>query len=125
MEHESFEDVEIATYINENYIPIKVDREERPDIDAIYMAAVHALAGRGGWPMTVIMTPTREPFFAGTYFPPRKGVRGSRRGFIDILQEFSLSYQREPEKLLQQAKSVSQRVARQMQQRNQCSKKKL
>ena len=119
MEHESFEDVEIATYINENYIPIKVDREERPDIDAIYMAAVHALAGRGGWPMTVIMTPTREPFFAGTYFPPRKGVRGSRRGFIDILQEFSLSYQREPEKLLQQAKSVSQRVARQMQQRDQ------
>ena len=119
MEHESFEDVEIATYINQNYIPIKVDREERPDVDAVYMASVHALAGRGGWPMTVIMTPTREPFFAGTYFPPRKGVRGSRRGFIDILQEFAISYQREPEKLLEQAKSVSQRIARQMQQRGQ------
>ena len=119
MEHESFEDEDIAKYMNENYITIKVDREERPDVDAIYMAAVHALAGRGGWPMTVIMTPNREPFFAGTYFPPRKGVRGSRRGFIDILQEFSLSYQREPEKLLQQAKTVSQRVANQMGQRRQ------
>ncbi|MBJ80429.1 MAG: thioredoxin domain-containing protein [Myxococcales bacterium] len=118
MEHESFEDLEIAKFINENYIPIKVDREERPDVDAIYMSAVHALAGRGGWPMTVIMTPDREPFFAGTYFPPRAGVRGSRRGFIDILHEFSTAYKQDPNQILKKAKTVSQRIAKQMQQQD-------
>ncbi|MCP3898483.1 MAG: thioredoxin domain-containing protein, partial [Desulfobacteraceae bacterium] len=66
MEEESFEDVEIATYINQNYIAIKVDREERPDIDAIYMSAVQAITGRGGWPMTVWLTPDRKPFYGGT-----------------------------------------------------------
>ena len=70
MEHESFEDPEIAKFLNENYICIKVDREERPDIDQIYMNVTVAMnEGRGGWPMTVIMTPERKPFFAGTYFP--------------------------------------------------------
>ena len=80
MERESFEDEEIAAFLNQHFIAIKVDREERPDIDSVYMTAVNILAGRGGWPMTVIMTPDKEPFFGGTYFPPRKGVRGARAG---------------------------------------------
>jgi len=70
MERESFSDVEIAKLINENFVPIKVDREERPDIDAVYMAFVEASTGSGGWPMTVFLTPDRKPFFGGTYFPP-------------------------------------------------------
>ena len=79
MEEESFEDEEIAAFMNANYISIKVDREERPDVDAVYMAAVQALTGSGGWPMSVWLTPEREPFFGGTYFPPRDGARGARR----------------------------------------------
>ena len=78
MAHESFENPEIAALMNELFINIKVDREERPDIDSIYMQAVQALTGRGGWPMTVFLTPGGEPFFGGTYFPPedRMGMRG-------------------------------------------------
>ena len=68
MEHESFEDQEVAELINRNYICIKVDREERPDIDHIYMSVTQMMTGRGGWPMTVIMSPDKVPFFAGTYF---------------------------------------------------------
>jgi uncharacterized protein YyaL (SSP411 family) len=72
MEHESFEDVDTAALLNEHFVPIKVDREERPDVDAIYMAAVQALnQGQGGWPMSVWLTPELQPFYAGTYFPPR------------------------------------------------------
>jgi len=69
MAHESFEDHEIAQLLNESFVPIKVDREERPDIDQIYMSVCQMLTGSGGWPLTIIMTPEREPFFAGTYFP--------------------------------------------------------
>ncbi len=69
MAHESFEDEEVARVLNEGYVCVKVDREERPDVDAVYMAATQALTGQGGWPMTVLMTPEREPFFCGTYFP--------------------------------------------------------
>ena len=69
MEHESFEDKEVAKLINENFIPIKVDREERPDIDDVYMTVTQAMTGSGGWPMTVFLTPDKKPFFAGTYFP--------------------------------------------------------
>jgi len=69
MAHESFEDYEIAQLLNESFVPIKVDREERPDIDQIYMSVCQMLTGSGGWPLTIIMTPEREPFFAGTYFP--------------------------------------------------------
>ena len=71
MERESFEDPGIARIMNENFVCIKVDREERPDIDAIYMAAVQALTGSGGWPMTVFLTPDGKPFYGGTYFPRR------------------------------------------------------
>ncbi len=86
MEEESFEDEDIAVVMNDHYVCIKVDREERPDVDAMYMTAVQALTGHGGWPMSVWLTPdTRQPFFAGTYFPARDGDRGVRAGFRTIL----------------------------------------
>ena len=71
MEHESFESAEVAAYMNAHFVNIKVDREERPDLDAIYMSAVQALTGQGGWPMNVFITPQLEPFYGGTYYPPR------------------------------------------------------
>ncbi|MBO3083748.1 thioredoxin domain-containing protein [Cellulomonas fengjieae] len=71
MAHESFEDAGTAAFMNEHFVCVKVDREERPDVDAVYMAATQAMTGAGGWPMTVFTTPTGEPFFCGTYFPPR------------------------------------------------------
>ena len=68
MAHESFEDQQTASMINDHFVPIKVDREERPDVDAVYMQATQALTGQGGWPMSVFLTPDRKPFYAGTYF---------------------------------------------------------
>ena len=83
MEHESFEDPEVAHLMNDTFINIKVDREERPDIDNIYMSVTQMVTGKGGWPMTVIMTPQKEAFFAGTYFP--KTTRYSRIGMLDLV----------------------------------------
>src|ERR1044072_3378762 len=71
MAHESFEDAETAEYLNAHFVSVKVDREERPDVDAVYMEAVQAATGQGGWPMTVFLTPDAQPFYFGTYFPPR------------------------------------------------------
>ncbi|HEY6100235.1 MAG TPA: thioredoxin domain-containing protein, partial [Anaeromyxobacter sp.] len=96
MERESFEDEQIARVLNERFVPIKVDREERPDVDAIYMTAVQLLTGGGGWPMSVWLTPEKEPFFAGTYFPPRDGARGMQRGFLGILEEIAQLYADDP-----------------------------
>ncbi len=79
MAHESFEDSEVARVLNDGFVPIKVDREELPDVDEAYMAAVHLTNGRGGWPMSVFLTPGLKPFFAGTYFP--------RKGFLSILHQ--------------------------------------
>ncbi len=110
MEHESFEDVEIATFINQHFIPIKVDREERPDVDGVYMSAVYLLAGSGGWPMTVLLTPERDPFFAGTYFPARDGDRGARKGLLSILRELSDKFRKEPKAVVAEAKQLSQRM---------------
>ena len=78
MEHESFENEKIAALMNELFVSIKVDREERPDLDEIYMNAVQMLTGRGGWPMTMFLTPDGKPFYGGTYFPPedRQGMPG-------------------------------------------------
>src|SRR5512142_2819666 len=95
MERESFEDLEIARVLNERYVPIKVDREERPDVDALYMTAVQLLTGTGGWPMSVWLTPDREPFHGGTYFPPRAGVRGAGRGFLELLTEIAELWDRD------------------------------
>lgn len=87
MAHESFENDEIATQMNEHFINIKVDREERPDVDRLYMAFVQATTGSGGWPMSVWLTPDGKPFFGGTYFPPES--RYGRAGFPDILRQIS------------------------------------
>ncbi|HVV58288.1 MAG TPA: thioredoxin domain-containing protein [Gaiellaceae bacterium] len=88
MERESFEDPATAALMNEHYVPIKVDREERPDLDAVYMDAVVAIAGQGGWPMTVFLTPAGEPFFGGTYFPPepRHGLPSFRQVLIAVAE---------------------------------------
>jgi len=110
MERESFEDLEIAAFINEHFIAIKVDREERPDIDAIYMRAVRILTGRGGWPMTVALTPDRQPFFGGTYFPPRDGLRLGRKGFMTVLHELKQRYEEAPDEVIQQAQDLSRRL---------------
>ena len=97
MAEESFEDDEIAAYLNAHYVAIKVDREERPDVDAVYMNAVQLLTrGGGGWPMTVWLTPDRRPFYAGTYFPPRAGGRGQRLGFLELLRKLADAYATDP-----------------------------
>ncbi|WP_050435922.1 thioredoxin domain-containing protein [Chondromyces crocatus] len=107
MEGESFEDVQIAQFLNENYVCIKVDREERPDVDAIYMSAVQALTGSGGWPLNVFLTPGRAPFFGGTYFPPRDGARGMRKGFLSILAELLTVYHQDRERIERAASDLS------------------
>ena len=78
MEHESFENPEIAEVMNRHFVNVKVDREERPDVDQIYMQAVQSMTGHGGWPMTVFLTPDGAPFYGGTYFPPVGPPRASR-----------------------------------------------
>lgn len=90
MEHESFEDEEIAGLLNRGFVSVKVDREERPDIDEAYMTAVQLSSGHGGWPMSLFLTPDRKPFFAGTYFP--KTDRGKHRGFQSILVELNKAW---------------------------------
>ncbi|HEY2431680.1 MAG TPA: thioredoxin domain-containing protein [Vicinamibacterales bacterium] len=87
MEHESFENAEVATALNERFVSIKVDREERPDVDRVYMTFVQSTTGAGGWPMTVFLTPELKPFYGGTYFPPAS--RWGRPGFLDLLAEIT------------------------------------
>jgi hypothetical protein len=110
MEEESFEDEEIAQYLNENYVAIKVDREERPDIDAIYMSAVQAMTGRGGWPMTVWLTPDRKPFYGGTYFPARDGDRGARNGFLTVLRVLRERYRKDPSQMAAAGQQMADRI---------------
>lgn len=98
MAHESFEDETVAELLNRSYISIKVDREERPDIDAVYMAVCQTVTGSGGWPLTVILTPDQKPFFAGTYFP--KHARYGQPGLLDILAELSRNWKTRREELL-------------------------
>ena len=96
MAHESFEDAAVAAFLNANFVSVKLDREERPDVDRIYMAVVQAMSGSGGWPMTVFLTPDRRPVFGGTYFPPR-GAYG-RPGFPDLLRRLAQMWRdRRPE----------------------------
>ena len=95
MAHESFEDPHVAQLMNERFINIKVDREERPDIDAIYMQAIQALNGHGGWPMTVFLTPFGEPFYGGTYYPPEE--RQGMPSFTRILNAVSDAYRNKPD----------------------------
>jgi hypothetical protein len=110
MEEESFDDEEIARYINENYIIIKVDREERPDVDAVYMNAVQTLTGAGGWPMTVWLTPDRKPFFGGTYFPARDGDRGARVGFLTLLRKLREAYGAQADRVAQTSARLAEAI---------------
>jgi len=110
MEEESFEDLEIAGFLNENFVPIKVDREERPDVDAVYMTAVQALTGHGGWPMSVWLDADRRPFFGGTYFPPRDGDRGAPKGFASLLRDLAEIHRRDPERVARAAASITEAV---------------
>ncbi|MBM4124334.1 MAG: DUF255 domain-containing protein [Nitrospira sp.] len=109
MERESFEDGRIAALMNEHFICVKVDREERPDLDEIYMQATLQLNhGQGGWPMTVFLTPEQEPIFAGTYFPPTD--RWGRPGFATVLQKVAEFWRQDPEGLRRQAAQVTDRL---------------
>ncbi len=108
MERESFENEDIAKVMNENFINIKVDREERPDIDQIYMTAVQAMTGGGGWPLSVFLTPDLEPFFGGTYFAPDE-LHG-RPGFSKILEEIAHYWQHENEKVTASGKELAQLI---------------
>src|SRR6195256_347086 len=108
MERESFEDEAVASYMNEHFVCIKVDREERPDIDSIYMDAVQAMTGQGGWPMTMFLTPDTVPFHGGTYFPPTD--RGGMPGFIRVLQGVAGIWQDKREEVRQQSGAVLERL---------------
>jgi len=104
MEAESFTNDEVAAALKKDYIAIKVDREERPDIDQFYMQVGIELSGSGGWPLTIIMTPEKIPIFAGTYFPPKQ--RFNRPGLIEILPQIAAAWQKDPAALLQGGKAV-------------------
>ncbi|HLI08788.1 MAG TPA: thioredoxin domain-containing protein [Ktedonobacteraceae bacterium] len=110
MEHESFENPEIAALMNQNFVPIKVDREERPDIDNIYMQAVQALTGQGGWPMTVFLTPDGRPFYGGTYYPPEDRHYGQQvmPGFRRVLLSMADVYKNRRADVEQQAAQLAQ-----------------
>ncbi|HEY3106286.1 MAG TPA: thioredoxin domain-containing protein [Gaiellaceae bacterium] len=104
MEHESFEDAETAALMNENFVCVKVDREERPDVDGLYMEAVVTMTGRGGWPMTVFLTPDGRPFYGGTYFPPEP--RFNMPSFRQLLSAVAEAYRERRSELEQQADAL-------------------
>jgi hypothetical protein len=104
MAHESFEDERTAALLNERFVSVKVDREERPDVDAVYMEAVQAITGRGGWPMTVFLTPDRLPFYGGTYFP--KDDRSGLPGFTTVLQAIDAAWRDRRDEVVSQAEQL-------------------
>ncbi len=106
MAHESFEDDAVAAVMNRLFVNVKVDREERPDVDAVYMQAVQALTGQGGWPMTVFLTPEGEPFFGGTYFPKEAGH--GRPGFVQLLEAVDDAWRNRRDDLLSDAAKLGQ-----------------
>jgi uncharacterized protein len=108
MAHESFEDPSIADLLNRDFVSIKIDREERPDIDRVYMAFVQATTGAGGWPMSVFLTPDLKPFLGGTYFPPTS--RWGRPGFVDVLAELARLWRDERARLLDSASTMFDRL---------------
>jgi uncharacterized protein YyaL (SSP411 family) len=105
MEHESFEDPEVARLMNEVFVSVKVDREERPDLDNIYMAVCQMMTGGGGWPLTIIMTPDKKPFFAGTYFP--KESRYGRIGILDLIPRVKEVWITKPDEVLKSANQIT------------------
>ncbi len=108
MERESFEDEEAAAVLNNGYIAIKVDREERPDLDHLYMTFCQALTGQGGWPLTIIMTPEKKPFFAGTYFPRESS--GGLPGLMQLLAKITNFWRRQREKLVRTGEELTDSV---------------
>jgi uncharacterized protein len=108
MEHESFEHAAVASVLNEHFVAIKVDREERPDVDRVYMTFVQATTGSGGWPMSVWLTPQLKPFYGGTYFPPES--KWGRPGFVDILQEIARVWKAERGKVVESADALTVRL---------------
>jgi uncharacterized protein YyaL (SSP411 family) len=112
MEHESFENPTIARLMNDNFVNIKVDREERPDLDHIYMTAVQMMTGSGGWPMTVFLLPTGEPVFGGTYFPPED--RYGRPGFPRVLETIAGAYRTRKDEILENAKGFRAELSKQV-----------
>jgi len=110
MERESFENEAIAAVMNKYFVNVKVDREERPDLDDIYMKAVQAMTGSGGWPMSVFLTPDLEPFFGGTYFPPES--RWGRRGWPEICEGIGQAWQADRDAIAEQAKKLTQHIRR-------------
>ena len=112
MAHESFESESIAAILNPDFVCIKVDREERPDVDAVYMAAVQLLTGRGGWPMSVFLTPDLEPFFAGTYWPP--APRHGMPSFPQVLAAVLEAWRERRDKVVEQAAEITRSLARRM-----------
>ena len=108
MERESFESEELAAILNEHFVSIKVDREERPDVDHVYMTVCQALTGSGGWPLTLFLTPEKEPFFAGTYFPPE--TRFGRPGLRDLLDQVTTAWNGERDRLIDSAARIAEAV---------------
>jgi uncharacterized protein YyaL (SSP411 family) len=108
MAHESFEDEGVAAVMNELFVNIKVDREERPDVDHIYMSALHLLGEQGGWPLTMFLTPGGEPFWGGTYFP--KEPKFGRPGFVNVLREVSRVFHGEPERIAHNRRLLIERL---------------
>ncbi len=108
MEHESFEDEEVAALLNEYFISIKVDREERPDIDNIYMTVCQMMTGSGGWPLTIIMTPDKKPFFSGTYFP-KESLPG-RNGMLDLIPKIAEAWQTRRQEIVESSEKITGRL---------------
>ena len=104
MAHESFEDAAVAEEINRDFIPVKVDREERPDVDAVYMAACIAMTGSGGWPLTVLLTPEQKPFWAGTYLP--------RRALLSLLRQAARLWREDRDSLLAAGEELTAHLKR-------------
>ncbi len=108
MEHESFEDVRVAGLLNQDFVAIKVDREERPDVDRVYMTFVQATTGSGGWPLSVWLTPELRPFYGGTYFPPAPAF--GRPSFADVLAEIARAWREDRDKILASATAIADRL---------------
>lgn len=114
MERESFMDDEIARFLNEHFVCIKIDREERPDIDQIYMTALQVMGRRGGWPLSVFLTPAGKPFFGGTYWPARDGDRGAPTGFLTVAQKVHEFWDENTDRAKQLGEAVAEAVGQQL-----------
>ncbi len=108
MNRESFQDREVAEILNRYYVPIKVDREERPDIDKVYMIFAEAMTGSAGWPLNLLLTPEKKPFFAGTYFPKR--TRGRMTGLIDLLSKVNKLWEKDSKNIIKESEYILHEV---------------